>query len=190
MRYKAFISYSHAADGTLAPSLQTALQRFAKRWNQIRAFRIFRDKTSLSVTPALWSMIENALEQSEYFILLASPTAAESPWVDRELEYWLTHRYAEAVVIVLTEGDLVWDGVHKEFDHARSTALPARLLGAFTEEPLYLDLRWVKTETDVSMDHPQFRDSVAAVAATLHGCSKEDLVGTEVAEHRKTLRLV
>ena len=45
------------------------------------------------------------------------------------------------------------DGVHKEFDHARSTALPARLLGAVSEEPLYLDPKWVKTETDVSMHH-------------------------------------
>ena len=30
MRYKAFISYSHGADGQLAKSLQTALHRFAK----------------------------------------------------------------------------------------------------------------------------------------------------------------
>ena len=31
----------------------------------------------------------------------------------------------------------------------RSTTLPARLPGAVSEEPLYLDPRWVKTETDV-----------------------------------------
>ena len=30
MAYKAFISYSHAADNRLAPMLQSALQRFAK----------------------------------------------------------------------------------------------------------------------------------------------------------------
>jgi hypothetical protein len=97
MRYKTFISYSHAADGRLAASFQKALQPFAKRWHQIRAFRIFRDITRLSATPALWSMIQNALDQAEYFILLASPAAAQSHWLDRELEYWLTHRSAETM---------------------------------------------------------------------------------------------
>ena len=37
VRYDAFISYSHAADGKLAPNLQDALQRFAKPWYRRRA---------------------------------------------------------------------------------------------------------------------------------------------------------
>ena len=52
MRYKAFLSYSHAADGKLAPALQSALQRFARPWYQLRAMRVFRDKTSLAATPS------------------------------------------------------------------------------------------------------------------------------------------
>jgi hypothetical protein len=47
MAYHAFMSYSHAADGKLAPALQSALHRFAKPWYRLRAMRIFRDKTSL-----------------------------------------------------------------------------------------------------------------------------------------------
>lgn len=31
-RYRAFISYSQAADGRLAPALQSGLQRLAKPW--------------------------------------------------------------------------------------------------------------------------------------------------------------
>jgi hypothetical protein len=42
MRYKAFISYSHAADGKLAPDLEKALERFAKPWNRTRAFDVER----------------------------------------------------------------------------------------------------------------------------------------------------
>ena len=53
--YKAFISYSHAADGKLAPALQHGLQNFACPWNQLRAIRVFRDKTGLTTTPGLWS---------------------------------------------------------------------------------------------------------------------------------------
>jgi len=35
-KFKAFISYSHEADGTLAPSLQSALHHFAKPWYRMR----------------------------------------------------------------------------------------------------------------------------------------------------------
>ena len=58
--YDAFVSYSHAADGLLAPRLQSALQRFAKPWWKRRAMRIFRDESSLSANPHLWSSIAEA----------------------------------------------------------------------------------------------------------------------------------
>ena len=58
--YDGFISYSHAADDLLAPRLQSALQRFAKPWWKRRAVRIFRDESSLSANPHLWSSIAEA----------------------------------------------------------------------------------------------------------------------------------
>jgi len=58
MSYKAFISYSHAADYQLAPTLQSALQRFAKPFYRLRAINVFRDKTSLHLTPKLWPLIQ------------------------------------------------------------------------------------------------------------------------------------
>ena len=36
-RYDGFISYSHAADGRLAPALQKALQKLAKPWFRRRS---------------------------------------------------------------------------------------------------------------------------------------------------------
>src|SRR5687768_1999565 len=69
--YKAFLSYSHAADGRLASFLQAALQGFAKAWYRRRSIRVFRDTTGLEVTPDLWASISKALEASEHFILLA-----------------------------------------------------------------------------------------------------------------------
>src|SRR4030095_2180359 len=87
--YKAFISYSHAAQGTLAPLLQSALQKFAKPFYRLRAIRVFRDETSLALTPRLWPTIQKALGASEYFILMASPAAAASEWVQAEVGEWL-----------------------------------------------------------------------------------------------------
>lgn len=88
MIYKAFISYSHAADGKLAPAIQSALQSFAKPWYRLRTFRVFRDKTTLAMTPQLWPSIQAALDESEFFLLLASVESRRSIWVEREIEYW------------------------------------------------------------------------------------------------------
>ena len=52
--YNAFLSYSHAADDKLAAAVQHALHSFAKPWHKLRRLRIFRDKTTLAMTPKLW----------------------------------------------------------------------------------------------------------------------------------------
>jgi len=88
MRYHAFISYSHAADETLAPAVQHGLQTLGRSWNRRRALEVFRDDTGLSVSPALWSSIRVALDDSDYFVLLASPEAAASAWVNNEIAHW------------------------------------------------------------------------------------------------------
>ncbi len=189
MLYKAFISYSHAADATLASALQSGLQGFARPWYKLRAIRVFRDKTSLAVNAGLWPSIQKALEQSEYFLVLASPRAAASPWVRREIEYWLTHRPPETLLVVLTEGTLTWDAAAGGFDWTRTTALPSEIGRAFKDEPLYLDLRWARPEEHLSLRNPRFQDAIADVAATLHHRAKDDLVGEDVRRHRNAMRL-
>ncbi len=189
MLYKAFMSYSHAADGKLAPAFQAALQRFAKPWYRLRAIRVFRDKTSLSVNPGLWSSIEAALSNSEYFLCLASPEAAKSPWTQREVAYWLANRSAEEILIVLTDGELAWDGTAGEFDGTRTNALPPALQQAFTEQPRYVEMRWAKSEDQLSPKHPDFLETISDVAATLHNRPKDELVGEDVRQHRRTLQI-
>ena len=82
--YDGFISYSHGADDLLAPRLQAGLQQFAKPSWKRRAVRVFRDEASLSANPHLWSSITDALNGSDWFVLLLSEEAAGSEWVNRE----------------------------------------------------------------------------------------------------------
>jgi hypothetical protein len=151
MRYTAFISYSHAADGPLAEAVQRALHRFGNPWYRRRALSIFRDKTSLAANPALWPAIEAALAESEWFLYMASPRGAESPWVRREIQWWLDHRPPERMLVVLTDGELVWDQVASDFDWTRTTAVPDDLQRRYTDEPLYVDLRWARSRDDLSL---------------------------------------
>jgi WD40 repeat protein len=189
MLYNAFISYSHAADSRLAPALQSGLHRFARPWYKLRALHIFRDKTNLTVNPHLWSDITRALDQAEWFILLASPQAAASKWVGREVDYWLSRRPSSRLLMILTEGGLQWDAAAQAFDAQLSPAAPPRLLKAFAEEPLYLDLTWARNEHQLSLNHPRFRDAIADIASTLSGQPKDELIGEDVRQHRRTRRI-
>lgn len=186
--YDAFVSYSHAVDGKLAPRLQSALRRFASPWYRRSALRVFRDETDLSVSPGLWSSIEKALCASKHLVLLASPRAAASKWVARELEYWLANKTPQTLLIVLTEGEIQWSDAAKDFDWQRTDALPKSLAGSFLEEPFHLDLRSVSRVQDLAQDNPTFRDSVATLTATLLGRSKDELIGEDIAIRRRARR--
>ena len=182
LMYDGFVSYSHAADGLLAPRLQAGLQRFAKPWWQRRALRMFRDESSLSANPHLWSSITEALDDSEWFVLLLSPDAAVSPWVNQEIEYWKAHKDSSRILPVLTDGSFDWDG------DVVGDAVPDQLRGVFVEEPRWVDLRFAKDEEQLDLKDPRFADAVADIASALRGVPKDELASEEVKQHRRTVR--
>ena len=167
----------------LAPRLQAGLQRFAKPWWKRRALRIFRDESSLSANPHLWSSITDALDRSGWFVLLLSPEAAESPWVDSEVEYWLEHKDPGRIIPVLTDGDFTWFD-----DDFISDAAPPALRGAFSDEPRWVDLRFARTEEQLDLKNPGFSAAIADVASAIRGIPKEELESEEVRQHRRTVR--
>jgi MTH538 TIR-like domain (DUF1863) len=189
LAYTAFISYSHAADGALAPILQRALQAFAKPWYRRRAIRVFRDTTGLGATPDLWDAIRDALEASEYFILLASERAAQSRWIELELDAWLRKSSSDRLLIVRTDGELIWNHAAGDFDWQRTTCLHPRLRAQFRAEPLHLDLRWARSSKDLSPRRPEFLDAVARLSATLRQLPVDDLIGEDIRQHRRIRRL-
>jgi WD40 repeat protein len=186
MPYSAFISYSHTADSTLATALQSALHRFAKPWYKLRAVHIFRDQTNLAVNPALWSSIRDALDQSSFFILIASPEAAASQWVAQEADYWIHKNGPSHMLIVLTGGTLQWNRSEGCFTPESTSALPAALLRSFPEEPLFIDLRWARDSgVRLSMGEPRFHEAVLQLASTLHNRPKDELDGEDVRMRRR-----
>jgi WD40 repeat protein len=190
MRYKAFLSYSHTADRARAAAVHSALHRFAKPWYRVRAVHVFRDETNLAATPGLWPTIQAALDDSEFFILLASPAAAASSWVAKEVEHWCSTRGSATLLIVLTGGTIVWDEQAGDVDWRRTTALPRTLRGRFAAEPLWVDLTWAKENDDFSLRHIRFRGAIATLAAPLHNRSKEELDSDDIRQHRRTLLIV
>jgi hypothetical protein len=76
---------------------------------------------------------------------MASPDAAASPWVDREVRWWLEHRSVDRLLVVLTEG---------EFD----AALPPALAGRSGFAPRWIDLRWLHDVEQVDQANARLRE--------------------------------
>ena len=185
--YDAFVSYSHAKDKPIAAALQSVMQKLGKPWYRRRALRVFRDDTSLSATPSLWPSIEQALAQSRFLILLASPEAAASPWVNKEVAYWLDHKSADTLLIALTDGELAWDNALGDFVWRDGMPLPPVLTGRFASEPKWVDLRAYRDGADPR--DARFIELAADFAAAIHGMPKEDLLSQEVRQQRRALTL-
>jgi WD40 repeat protein len=189
--YDAFLSYSHAADSRLARALQRGLQRLTRAWYQTQALRVFRDQTSLAASPDLYATIERALRESDHFVLLASPTAARSAWVRREVRFWQEHRERETFLIALTDGVIRWDNATGDFDWSATDALPEDLRGWFPHEPLWVDLGWTSGHdpSDLTLRHGRFRSDIATLAAAVHGRPKERIDSEDARQHRRALRI-
>ena len=82
-RFDASISYSRRVDSCAAQALKRELQRFAEALvPAIRRERV--DDTNLAVDSHLWLALRQQIDASSFFILFASPEAAQSDWVATE----------------------------------------------------------------------------------------------------------
>ncbi|MFE4665266.1 hypothetical protein ACFRI7_14625 [Streptomyces sp. NPDC056716] len=189
VRYNAFISYSHGADSRKAHQLRGALHDFARPWNRLRALRVFLDNSVLSADPSgLWPILERSLEESDFFLLLASPGSARSEWVGQEIIWWRGGPRPRQLIVVVTGGEVAWDHAAGDFDWERSTCLNEALRGHFTEEPRWVDLRWMGEDHSGDLRDARFQAAVADLAAPLHRRAKDELIGEDITQRRRLRR--
>jgi hypothetical protein len=188
--YDAFIVYGHAHDRDIAAALQQCLGQVAKPWFSMRSLRVFRDETNLAASPSLWTAIASAVDRSKYLVYLASPESAHSAWVRRELEYWVTHRSTDQLLIVRTGGVIAWSTEGQDFDWEQTTALSPALRGHFHSEPFYVDLGWLGGAAKVSSSEPRFRQAVFTLAAAIQGMPRDELVSLDNRHRRSTRRIL
>ena len=185
--YNAFISYEHEQSSKIAKSLQIALQSFAKPWIKGRALRVFRDESNLSANPDIWQAIEEAIKNTEYFILLASPKAAKSEWVLKELESFLKNHHSSKVLIVQVDGSIKWDNELSDFDWTVTDAIPKLKKSIFSNEPLYIDLTFAKKIENLTLSNKNFIDSIASLTSTIRDIPKDYLLGEHIANERQAI---
>jgi WD40 repeat protein len=178
--FGAFISYSGPADRALISKLQNGIEKLAKRWYRPPVMKVFVDKTSIAAGTRLWSRIESGLSRSKWLILMASPEAAQSWWVDREVGWWVRHRSLDDVIIVHTAGVLRWDRDVNDFS-ADSDAIPPCLRGKFEDEPVWVAVPRTEGGADVEA-------AVLSITSAVRETSIHELSSHAYREHRRTLR--
>jgi tetratricopeptide (TPR) repeat protein len=113
MKYRAFLSYSHA-DQKWARWLHRALESYRLpghltasdgRALPKKLSPIFRDRDELPSAASLSDAVDQALGQSEALIVICSPSAAASRWVNEEIRTFRELGRADRIFCFLVAGE-------------------------------------------------------------------------------------
>jgi tetratricopeptide (TPR) repeat protein len=112
-RYSAFISYSHR-DERWARWLQTALETYRvpshlahPQWSVAaqRLSPVFRDRSDLPSATDLGAHIREALQDSASLIVICSPEASASRWVNEEIRYFRSLGRGDRIFCLVVDGE-------------------------------------------------------------------------------------
>jgi len=113
--YKAFISYSHV-DDKWGKWLHEALETYKIPAKLVgikgrdglvpkRLYPIFRDREELPTATELSDVINKALEDSAYLIVICSPNSAQSRWVNEEILAFKRMGKADRILAIIIDGE-------------------------------------------------------------------------------------
>ena len=155
-RYRAFISYSHK-DERQATWLQRALESYGLPKQLIgrttsegklskKFGKVFRDRTDLSVAPDLAEQLQGTLGQCRHLLVVCSPAAAQSKWVNEEILYFKRHYGETRILALIVDGEPFASLIGEPARECFPPALRFRLnhdgsLSQKPAEPLASDLR-------------------------------------------------
>ncbi|MEO1310509.1 MAG: toll/interleukin-1 receptor domain-containing protein [Pseudomonadota bacterium] len=195
-QYAAFLSYAHA-DRKAAIALQKTLERYrvprelrGRFAGRDRIAPIFRDEDDLEAHSDLTGRVRQALASSDFLIVVCSPAAARSRWVNLEIAEFAALRGRDAIVAVIATGEPT---VFNEASAPEGAFPPALLyaldadghpIGDIHPEPLAPSLEARKGEK------PKTVLSLTAqrVAARLLGVSLTEFAGREALDERRRRR--
>ncbi len=102
--YRGFVSYAHA-DKPAAQRLHRSLETFRTGEGRKTLGRFFRDDDEMAASSDLAQAIEEALAASEFLIVLCSPTAAQSRWVNAEVGHFIESGRRSQIIAVILDGE-------------------------------------------------------------------------------------
>lgn len=197
-KYWAFISYSHRdrfwgnwlhrrLESFPVPKALVAKSPFRAELPE-RLSPVFRDQEELPTSSSLGDQINAALRVSRFLIVICSPDAARSRWVEQEILEFKRLGRADRILALVVRGE---PNVSDKPDSAQEECFPAGLrftlgsdreLGPDRVEPIAADLR---------PGHDTRRDAFLRIAAGLLGIGFDDLKQRELRRrHRRMLFVI
>lgn len=171
-----FLCYDSTTDEPFARRFGALLATFGRR-------RLRQRRSTLRLAPRR----TDALTDSTWLVLLASPEAARSPQVADEVDRWLDRHGTDRLLIGLTRGgDISWAG-HRPMDG--TDTLPPALIARLRTEPRWVDLRDIARLDRLDPGNSLVSESLATFAATLRAVEKDELIGEHVRRERRTRRI-
>jgi tetratricopeptide (TPR) repeat protein len=197
MLFRAFISYSHA-DASRASWLHRAVEsyrvpsRLVGKVTEIgpvprRLVPIFKDREELPAAGDLSREIEQALLASEFLIVIASPSAAASRWVNEEIRLFKQHRGEDRVLVVIAAGE---PGAGVTPDEAEAECFPEALRLRVRADGTISDVPAEPIAADLRPEGDGERLAKLKVVAGLTGLKLDDLVQREAQRSRRRLTAI
>jgi len=190
-KYRAFISYSHA-DEVAGDWLQRGLETWrapASLVGRPAAFGpiprkltpIFRDRADLPASGNLNVEIQAALTDSDFQIVLCTPNAAKSRWVNEEIKFFKKLHGQDRTLAVIYDGEPGCSAIPgREAEECFPPALRFEVdsAGEVTDRPAE------PIAADARKSGDGRRGAISKLAAGLLGVRLDDLVQREA--HRRT----
>ena len=178
MGYCAFISYKHeAADMKVAVEIQKKIERYhipsqiKQNTGKKTMGQVFRDETEIPVSGVLYPHIQEALDNSEFLIVICSKKTKDSHWIPREIEWFLRNHGKDHILTVLVDG--------KPEEVIPDILCRRNNLSEGEEGTLSCDLR--------KSSHKSRGTEILRLMSALLGCTLDDLVMRQKQYRRRQL---
>jgi tetratricopeptide (TPR) repeat protein len=191
-RYWGFISYSHR-DGRWAEYVHRTIERYRvpaalvgrdgrDRPVPRQIFPVFRDRDELASSPDLSDAIRGALEASSALIVICSPAAAASLWVNQEILLFKRLGRSDRVFAVIVDGEPNASSPDRE-------CFPAALRFHLRADGTLSDERGEPVAADLRPTGDGREDGVLKVIAGLLGVPFNELKRRELVAARRRARI-
>ena len=193
-RYMAFLSYSHQ-DSEIADWLHEELEQFhvpprlvGKLTDQgpvpKKLAPIFRDRMELAAASDLSEEIEEAIAASRFLIVLCSPAAARSKWIDEEIACFKRLHSEERILAAIIDGEPF---ASDEPGLAASECFPASLRVHFDRRGRPTSQRAEPIAADLREQGDGRKMGLLKIAAGMMGVGLDDLAQREAQRRQRRL---
>ena len=169
--FDVFISYATDPDYGLARQLESFLETFHRLPTldtfPLSPLRVCVDGSDFKAARGegegseVGPTIERYLAKSKTLLVLCSKNACRSPWVDKELRWFLTNRGRDAVIVAITEGDEL---------NKLGEVFPQAIVEAGLHERIAYDFRGARRRSRQGLQALRdYEDERTRLAADLYG---------------------